>query len=88
MKVWEKYCSPFNEIGGEPITMDIVLKSFQKSDIKACQLQGIFHYLHSIKCNGDCLGHMRIYLSSEVGENEADYEEVTDENGDKQLRMW
>lgn len=87
MLVWQAYAGD-KKIGGEPITCEMVFKSFQKSNIKACEIQRIFHYIDGITCNRDCIGHLKRYLESEVGEAEKSYSEIRDELGEIQLRMW
>lgn len=87
MLVWQAYAGD-KKIGGEPITCDMVFKSFQKSNIKACEIQRIFHYIDGITCNGDCIGHLKRYLETEVGQAENGFLEVEDEFGKKQLRLW
>lgn len=87
MKVWKAYAGN-SKLGGMQVTEDVVHKSFAKSNIKACELQGIFHYLEDIKCTGDCEEHLKQYLSSEVGSQETEFKEITDEFGEKQLRLW
>lgn len=87
MKVWKAYAGD-KKIGGKPITCDMVFKAFNKSDIKACELQRIFHYLNGISCHGNCVGHLKQYLESEVGHDEKMFNEVKDEFGEIQLRLW
>lgn len=87
MQVWKVYVGN-SKLGGKPVTSEVVHKSFAKSNIKACELQGIFHYLQDIKCTGNCEEHLWHYLNSEVGIKELGFIEVKDEFGEKQLRLW
>lgn len=87
MQVWKAYVGN-SKLGGKPVTADVVHKSFSKSNIKACELQGIFHYLEDIKCIGNCEEHLRKYLNSEIGTKEVAFKEVKDEFGETQLRLW
>ena len=87
MQVWKAYAGE-SKLGGKPVTAELVHKSFIKSNIRACELQGIFHYLEDIKCTGNCEEHLRQYLNSEVGIKELAFREVKDEFGEKQLRLW
>lgn len=84
MKIWKAYAGD-KKIGGRSITYDMVFKSFQKSNIKACEINRIFHYIDTVSCNGDCIGHLKRYLESEVGEVENGFLEVEDDNGERQL---
>lgn len=87
MQVWKAYAGD-SKLGGKPVTEDVVFTSFTKSNIKACELQDIFHYLECINCLGDCRDHLKQYLNSEVGFKEITYNEVKDEFGESQLRLW
>ena len=86
MLVWQVYAGD-KKIGGKPVTYDMVLNSFQKSNIKACELQSIFHYLRELKCNIDCTECLKWYLKSEV-EDKKRFNEVIDEFGEIQLRLF
>ena len=87
MQVWKAYAGN-SKLGGKQITLDIVCTSFTKSRIKACEIESIFHYLGEIKCNGNCEEHLKSYLSSKIGSKEVEFNEVIDELGEKQLRLW
>lgn len=87
MKVWEAYAGD-KKIGGKPITCEMVFRSFQSSDIKVCEINRIFNYIDTISCTSDCIGHLKRYLESEVGQAENEFLEVEDEFGEKQLRLW
>ena len=87
MKVWEAYAGD-KKIGCKPITCEMVFRSFQSSDIKACEINNIFNYIATISCDGDCIGHLKRYLESEVVQDENRFLEVEDEFGEKQLRLW
>ena len=87
MEVWKAYAGD-TKIGGKPVTYEMVLKSFQKSRIKACELQGIFHYLKELKCDTDCTECLKRYLKSEVRPKEEKFNEVVDEFGEIQLKLF
>lgn len=87
MEVWKVYAGEA-KIGGKPVTYDMVLKSFQKSHIKACELQGIFHYLKELKCDTDCTECLKRYLQAEVRPKEEKFNEVIDEFGEIQLKLF
>lgn len=87
MQVWKAYAGN-SKLGGKPVTVGVVHSSFSKSRIKACEIEDIFHYLGTIKCNGDCEEHLKSYLISEVGSEELAFKEVMDEFGESQLRLW
>lgn len=88
MLVWEAYTKGFTHVGDKQITCQLVFTSFDKFGIKACDLQNIFHYLNEFECHKDCKECLRRYLNSEVGDDMKTYGEVTDEMGEKQLRLW
>lgn len=87
MLVWKAYAGN-SKLGGNPVTVEVVHKSFSKSRIKACEIENIFHYLGAIKCTGNCEEHLKTYLTSEIGSEEVAFKEVTDEFGESQLRLW
>ena len=87
MEVWKVYAGD-KKIGGKPVTYEMVFNSFQNSRIKACELQGIFHYLKELKCDTDCTECLKKYLQSEVRPKEEKFNEVMDEFGEIQLRLW
>lgn len=87
MLVWQAYAGD-KKIGGKAITYELVLKSFQKSGIKACELQRIFHYTEDITCNKECVECLKQYLKSEIGHEEKRFNEVVDEFGEIQLRLF
>lgn len=87
MLVWQAYAGD-KKIGGKPVTYDMVFNSFQKSNIKSCELQRIFHYLRELKCNTDCTECLKQYLKSEVEQEEKRFNEVVDEFGEIQLKLF
>ena len=87
MLVWQAYAGD-KKIGGKPVTYDMVFHSFQKSRIKACELQGIFHYLRELKCDRDCTECLKRYLKTDIEQEGKSFNEVVDEFGEIQLRLY
>lgn len=87
MLVWQAYAGD-KKIGGNPVTYEMVFNSFQKSYIKACELQRIFHYLDGLKCNRNCAECLKRYLKTDIGQEEKSFNEVVDEFGEIQLRLY
>lgn len=81
MLVWHKIAK------GTKLDKQGVINWLKKYGIKACEIEKEVCYTHkSIECNSDCEACLSAYLDRGTGKQ--GFNEVRDEQGNTQLRMW
>ena len=81
MLIWQKIAK------GTKLDKKGVMNWLNKHEIKACELENEVMYTHKhIECNKDCEACLNAYLDIETGKQ--GFNEVRDEQGNTQLRMW
>ena len=64
------------------------LKAFKRAVLKPVSCRVYFNYLKELKCDTDCTACLKRYLQAEVRPKEEKFNEVIDEFGEIQLKLF